>query len=86
MTLKLTATIEAPEILNATAERLIAYGCTERQAYSLSRVITLRREADDDEVGKAVIAMIVGALETVHTLDIEYLGGQRRNTLRMEER
>ena len=75
------------EVLQVTEQRLIRYGCTEREACALANVITLEPDASDSEVETAVIEALVNAKHAVDGVaDIEYLGGQRRDTLRLEGR
>jgi len=75
------------ELLQVTEQRLIRYGCTEREAYSLVRITTLERTSTDSEVEAAVIGAFVSAKQSVDGVpEIEYLGGQRRDTLRLEGR
>jgi hypothetical protein len=86
-TFTLTGSIEEAEVLTATAHRLIRYGCTEREAHTLARVVTLDSDATDQTVEAAVIGALVAAKEAVHGLsEVEYLGGLRRDTLRLEGR
>jgi hypothetical protein len=66
------------ELLQATEQRLIRYGCTEREA--------VERTSTDSEVEAAVIEALVSAKPVDGVTDIEYLGGQRRDTLRLEGR
>ena len=75
------------ELLQVTEQRLIRYGCTEREAYALARITTLERTSTDSEVEAAVIEALVSAKQSVDDVtDIEHLGGQRRDTLRLEGR
>jgi hypothetical protein len=74
------------ELLQATEQRLIRYGCTEREAYALARITTVERTSTDSEVEAAVIEALVSAKPVDGVTDIEYLGGQRRDTLRLEGR
>lgn len=75
------------EILQVTEQRLIRYGCIEREAYALARITTLERTSTDSEVEAAVIEAFVSAKQaTGGATDIVYLGGQRRDTLRLEGR
>ncbi len=75
------------EVFNATAQRLVHYGCSEAQAYALAQVIRLDRETPDATVEEAVINALVAAKTAVDGVpEIEYLGGQRRDILRLEAR
>jgi hypothetical protein len=75
------------EVFNVTAQRLVRYGCSEAQAYRLARVCTLAADATDAAVEDAVINALVAAKTEVDGVpEIEYLGGQRRDTLRLEAR
>lgn len=75
---RLTGSIEAAEVLSATAQRLVQYGCTEGQAYTLARVITLESDATDSTVEDAVINALVAAKEAVGGVpDVEYVAGRR---------
>jgi hypothetical protein len=77
----------AGEVIEVTEQRLIRYGCTEREAYALAQVITLERETSDTDVEQAVITALVSAKQAIDGIPvIEYIGGQRRDTLRLEER
>ena len=73
------------EVFTVTAQRLVRYGCTEREACTLGRVITLDSDATDQTVEAAVIGALVAAKEAVHGLpEVEYLGGLRRDRLRLD--
>jgi hypothetical protein len=73
------------EVFNVTAQRLVRYGCTEGQAYSLARLIRLDRETPDATVEVAVIGALVAAKEAVDGVpEVEYISGQRRDTLRLD--
>jgi hypothetical protein len=75
------------EIFNETAQRLIAWKCTEAQAYALAQVVTLDRDTPDSEVEAIVIEALVTAKSVVSPIaEIEYVSGQRRDTLRLEGR
>jgi len=75
------------EILSATAQRLVRWGMSEREAHALARVVTLDRDATDPVVEDAVIGALVTAKEAADGLpEVEYLGGIRRDTLRLEGR
>ncbi len=83
---RLTDNIEA-EVLSITACRLIRWGASERQAHVLAKIMTLERQASDAVVEAAVIEGLVSIKQAVDGVpDIEYLGGQRRDTLRLEGR
>ena len=75
------------ELFQATEQRLIRYGCTEREALALANVvlsqIALETDTSDAVVEQAVVNALVSVKEAVDgAADIEYLGGQRRDTLR----
>lgn len=86
--LGLTGDIETTaEVFSESAQRLIRYGCTGREAYALSRVIKLDRDTPDGVVEDAVITALVIVKEAVSGVpEVEYLGGIRRDTLRLEGR
>jgi hypothetical protein len=74
------------ETLSITAQRLIRWGASERESLALSRLITLERDTPEDGVEDAVITALVDAKQYVSGVaDIEYLGGTRRDTLRLEK-
>ena len=74
--LRLTGNIG--ELLQATEQRLIQYGCTEREACALARVTMLERTSTDSEVEAAVIEALVSAKQAVDgETDIEYVAGRR---------
>jgi hypothetical protein len=73
----------AGEVMNETFHRLVRYGLTEGQATALARIVTLPRNASDAVVEIAVIAALVSVKQAVDgDAEVEYLGGQRRDTLR----
>jgi len=73
----LRLTGNAGELLQATEQRLIRYGCTEREAYALARITTLERTATDSEVGAALIEALVSAKQSIDGVtDIEYVAGR----------
>jgi hypothetical protein len=73
------------EVFNITAQRLVRYGCSESQAYALSRLIRLDHETPDATVEAAVIGALVAAKEAVDGVpEVEYISGQRRDTLRLD--
>ena len=79
--------IYTSEVLNQTAHRLIRWGMSEREASSLARLITLESDSRDAVVEQAVIEALVSAKQAIDGItEIEYLGGQRRDTLRLESR
>jgi hypothetical protein len=83
---RLTDNIEA-EVLSITACRLIGWGASERQAHVLAKIMRLERQASDAVVEAAVIEGLVSIKQAVDGVpDIEYPGGQRRDTLRLEGR
>ena len=74
------------ELLQATEQRLIRYGCTEREAYALARITTLERTSTDSEVEAAVIEALVSAKQSIDGVaDIEYLSGRRCDVQRRLE-
>lgn len=77
----------AGEIFSATAQRLIRFGCNESQAYTLAKIVTLNRDATDAETCNAICRALVSVKEARDGItEVEYLGGQRRDTLRLEGR
>ena len=74
------------ELLQATEQRLIRYGCTEREAYALARITTLERTSSDSEVEAAVIEALVSAKQSVDGVpEIEYVAGRRCDVQRRLE-
>jgi hypothetical protein len=74
------------EVLQVTEQRLIRYGCTEREACALANVITLEPDASDSEVETAVIEALVNAKHAVDGVaDIEYITGRRCDVQRRLE-
>ena len=74
------------EIFTETAQRLIRYGCTEPQAYTLARIMELDRDATDVTVEAAVCLALVGVKEAVDGVpDIEYVAGRRCDVQRRLE-
>ena len=74
------------ELLQATEQRLIRYGCTEREAYALARITTLERTSTDSEVEAAVIEALVSAKQSIDgAADIEYVAGRRCDVQRRLE-
>jgi hypothetical protein len=66
------------EVFSETATRLIGFGCTEPQAYSLSKIISLGRDATDTEVEAVVISALIAAKQAVgNESEVEYVGGRR---------
>jgi hypothetical protein len=66
------------EVFTETAQRLIRYGCTEAQAYTLAKLIKLDRDATDDAVQNAVCSALVSAKQAVDGVaEIEYVAGRR---------
>jgi hypothetical protein len=66
------------EILQATEQRLIRYGCTEPQAYTLARVMELDQDASDLDVEAAVILAMVNVKEAATgRAQIELVAGKR---------
>jgi hypothetical protein len=71
------------EVVSPTEQRLIRYGCTEREARVLATAVRVRPDASDAECENAVINALVDAKQTVDGIsEVEYLSGQRRDTLR----
>ncbi len=82
----LRLTGNAGEVLQVTAQRLIRYGCTEREACALANVITLERDASDSEVETAVVNALVAAKEAVSGhATVLYLDGRRCDVQRRLE-
>ncbi len=80
------------EVFTETAQRLILYGCTEREAYALARITTLELTATDSEVEAAVIEALVSAKQSVDASqeadgvpEIEYVAGRRCDVQRRLE-
>jgi hypothetical protein len=74
------------EVLQVTEQRLIRYGCTEREACALANVVTLERDTPDAVVEQAVIEALVGAKQAVDGVaDIEYIAGRRCDVQRRLE-
>ena len=74
------------ELLQVTEQRLIRYGCTEREAYALARITTLERTSTDSEVEAAVIEALVSAKQSIDgVLEIEYVAGRRCDVQRRLE-
>jgi hypothetical protein len=72
------------ETFGVTAQRLLAYGMSEGQAHALAKHLTLAWDASDDAVEDAVLRALVLARERVSgPAEIEYVTGQRRDTLRI---
>lgn len=75
------------EVFSVTAQRLIRYGLSEAEAHAMARVMTLEADTSEAAVEQAVIEALVAAKESVTgAACIEYVGGQRRDTLRLEGR
>jgi hypothetical protein len=73
------------ETFGVTAQRLLAYGMSEGQAYALAQHVTLAWDASDAVVEDAVLRALVRARERISgAAEIEYVTGQRRDTLRLE--
>jgi hypothetical protein len=73
--------------MSETAQRLIEWGCSEGQSQALASVIRLSRSTPDSAVESAVINALVAAKSAVDDVaEIEYVGGIRRDTLRLEGR
>lgn len=74
------------EILSETAQRLLKWGMTEREAYMLASVTTLAKDADDRTCERAVILALVGAKTAVDSVtEIEYVTGRRCDVQRRLE-
>jgi hypothetical protein len=71
------------ETLSVTAQRLIKWGTSEREALALARVIRIGDDATDACVEHAVIDALVSIKQAADGFaDIEYIGGHRRDILR----
>ena len=74
------------KIFTETAQRLIRYGCTEPQAYTLARVMELDQDATDITVEAAVCLALVSAKQSVDGItDTEYVAGRRCDVQRRLE-
>jgi hypothetical protein len=74
------------ELLQVTEQRLIRYGCTEREAHALARITTLERTSTDSEVEAAVIGALVQARVAVSgRATVKYVAGRRCNVQRKLE-
>ncbi len=72
-------------VCSETEHRLIRWGMTEREAVALARHLTLTHDTPDNNVMEAVCLTLVAAKQAVDGVgEIEYCGGQRRDTLRLE--
>lgn len=72
-------------VLTIAEQRLFAYLGNERQATSLARHMKVKLSAhcSDCLVSNEIIKVLVNALESLHgDKALEYIGGQRRDTLR----
>jgi len=74
-------------VCSETEHRLIRWGMTEREATALARHTSLTAQSSDDECMEAVCMTLVRAKVAVDGVaEIEYISGQRRDTLRLEGR
>ena len=72
-------------IFSETAQRLVRYGLTEREAWTVSRCVRLTANTTDADCENAVILALVAASEAVNgRADVTYVSGVRRDTLRLE--
>jgi hypothetical protein len=72
-------------VLTALENRLLAYLDNERQAIALAVHCPLSPDATDSEIGDFVCSVLADALLEANgrtSVLVEYLGGQRRDTLR----
>jgi hypothetical protein len=79
---------ETPDarILSDTEEQLFAYLENERQAVEMAKHITLPKNASYELIENSVALLLVCAKESAdgYTVQVEYLGGVRRDTLRLQ--
>src|SRR5260370_1948719 len=74
------------ELLQVTEQRLIRYGCTEREAYALARITTLEGTSTESEVEAAGIEALVSAKQSVDGVpEIEYVARRRCDAQRRLE-
>ena len=72
-------------VLNRTEIQLLSYCNSEREAVALAKVITLPEHANYYQIEQAVIAALCNGIEAAHgnnPVYVEYIMGQRRDTLR----
>lgn len=75
---------QTSRLLNRTEMQFFSYTENEREAIALAQVCTLPENATYAEIEDAVIKCLTIALEHAGLKDsIEYVGGQRRDTLRV---
>jgi hypothetical protein len=66
------------EIFSETAQRLIRFGCSESQAYTLAKIVTLDRDATDAETCNAICLALVAVKEARDGVtEIDYVAGHR---------
>ena len=71
-------------VLNQTEIQLLSYCNSEREAVALAKVIDLPEDADYYMIEQAVTAALCTGLEMANgPAEVEYIGGQRRDTLRV---
>ena len=74
------------EIFTETAQRLIRYGCTEPQAYTLARVMELDQDATDVTVEAAICLVLVSVKQSVDGVaEVELVAGRRCDLQRRQE-
>jgi hypothetical protein len=74
------------EVFSGTAQRLIRFGCTESQAYTLAKIVTLDRDATDAETCDAICLALVSLKEAMDGItEIAYVDGSRRDLQRRIE-
>jgi hypothetical protein len=72
-------------LLTHTEMQFFSYTHDEREAVALARVAHLRENATHAEIEDAALKCFTAALENAGLKDsLEYVGGQRRDTLRSE--
>jgi len=80
---KLTTIEKVSRVLNRTEMQFFSYTHDEREAVALAAVATLPEYATYAEIEDAVLKCFSAALENAGLRDsVEYVGGQRRDTLR----
>jgi hypothetical protein len=76
----------AGEIFSETAQRLIRWGMTEREAYMLARVVRLTADATDATCENAVILALIAASEAVRgRAEVTLVGGRHCDVQRRLE-
>jgi len=72
-----------PRALTATETLLLTYCDSERQAIALAPYVHLNADATQPEIEHAVLCALVHAKEAVSgCASVEFISGQRRDTLR----